>query len=63
MFLRALITMVTADAFDRHRRERQYQAWVAAEQARLAADPRARPLFAPPVAARECDAQRPERPT
>lgn len=63
MFFRALIAMVTADAFDRHRREQQYQAWAAAEQARLAADPRARPLFAPPVAAPEYDPQRPERPT
>jgi hypothetical protein len=36
MFIRAFITMVTADAVDRHLREQQHRAWVA-EQARIAA--------------------------
>jgi hypothetical protein len=63
MFWRAFLAMVTADAIDRHRREQQYRAWVAAEEARVAASngPR-RPLFAPPVAPRY-DLLRPERPT
>jgi len=64
MFLRALLAMVTADAFDRHRREQQYRAWVAAEEARIAAasGPR-RPLFAPPTGPLHYDPCRPERPT
>ena len=36
MFIRAFITMVAADAVDRHMREQQHQRWVAAEQARAA---------------------------
>ena len=63
MFFRALIAMVTADAFDRHRREQQYRAWVAAEEARAAAAAgQHRPLFAPP-APQHYDPRRPERPT
>lgn len=63
MFLRAFLAMVTADAIDRHRREQQYWAWVAAEEARVAASngPR-RPLFAPPAECSEYDLRRPERP-
>ncbi len=61
MFLRAFVAMVTADAFDRRMREQQYRAWVAAEEARVAADPRARPLFVPGRPA--FDPRRPERPT
>jgi len=62
MFWRAFLAMVTADAIDRHRREQQYRAWVAAEEVRIAAakGPR-RPLFAAP-AAPQYDPQRPERP-
>ena len=62
MFWRAFLAMVTADAIDRHRREQQYRAWVAAEEARVAAaaGPR-RPLFAPPTDP-HYDVQRPERP-
>ena len=37
MLFRALIAMITADAINRHRRERQHQAWVSAAQARTAA--------------------------
>lgn len=61
MFLRAFLAMVTADAVDRRMRQRQYRAWVAAEEARVAADPRARPLFfrEPPA----FDPRWPERPT
>jgi hypothetical protein len=62
MFWRAFLAMVTADAIDRHRREQQYRAWVAAAEARIAAAeaPR-RPLFAPP-ASPTYDLRRPERP-
>ena len=61
MFLRAFVAMVTADAFDRRRREQQYRAWVAAEEARVAADPRARLLFVREP--RAFDPRWPERPT
>jgi hypothetical protein len=61
MFLRAFVAMVSADAFDRHMREQQYRAWVAAEEARVAADPRARPLFVSEPSA--FDPRWPERPT
>jgi len=56
--------MVTADAIDRHRREQQYRAWVAAEEARAAASNRPRRLlFAPPTQASEYDPHWPERAT
>jgi hypothetical protein len=62
-FCRALIAMVTADAIDRHMRERQYGAWVAAEEARaVAATGQRRPLFAP-SAPEQYDPRRPGRPT
>ena len=61
MFLRALVAMVTADAVDRRMRQRQYRAWVAAEEARVAADPRARPLFVRETSV--FDPRWPERPT
>jgi hypothetical protein len=62
MFFKALMAMVTADAFDRHMREQQYRAWVAAEEARAAAaGAEHRPLFAPP-APQQYDPRRPERP-
>jgi hypothetical protein len=32
MFLEALGAVVTADAFDRHRREQQHRAWLADER-------------------------------
>ena len=60
MFLRAFVAMVTADALDRCRREKQYRAWVAAEEARVATDPRARPLFVREP--RGFDTRWPERP-
>jgi hypothetical protein len=57
MFFRALIAMVTADAFDRHMREEQYRGWVAAEEARAAAAAgQHRPLFAPPASDIACGA-------
>lgn len=63
MLWRAFVAMLTADAFDRHMREQQYRAWVAAEEARAAAaNGPHRPLFAPPPGAREYDPRRPERP-
>lgn len=63
MFFKALMAMVTADAFDRHMRDQQYRAWVAAEEARAAAASGAhRRLFAPPARA-QYDSRRPERPT
>lgn len=37
MFIRAFITMVAADAVDRHIREQQHRTWIAEEQARAAA--------------------------
>jgi hypothetical protein len=59
MFIRAFITMVAADAVDRHMREQQRLAWVAEEQARAeAAAARDRPPLARPV----YDPARPERP-
>jgi hypothetical protein len=62
MFWRAFLAIVTADAIDRHRREQQYRAWVAAEEARAAAaNGPHRPLYAPP-AEPQYDLQRPERP-
>jgi hypothetical protein len=61
MFWRAFLAMVTADAIDRHRREQQYRAWVAAEEARVVAEGPRRPLFAPPKDP-PYDVQRPERP-
>ena len=36
MFIRAFITMVTADAVDRRMREQQHRRWVEAEEARAA---------------------------
>jgi hypothetical protein len=64
MFWRAFLAMVTADAVDRHRRERQYRAWVAAEAARVAeSNGRRQPLIAPPPPPSEYDPGRPERPT
>jgi hypothetical protein len=64
MFWRAFLAMVTADAIDRHRREQQYRAWVAAEETRVAvSNGRGRPLFAPPAQPPWYDPRRPERPT
>jgi hypothetical protein len=59
MILRAFIAIVAADAIDRHRREQQHRAWVAADQARAAADAPSRP----PLASGRFDPLRPERPT
>jgi hypothetical protein len=59
MIFRAFIAMVTADAIDRHMREQQYRARLAAEQARRAAPAASydRPLEAPGF-----DPRHPERP-
>jgi hypothetical protein len=64
MFFRAFVAMLTADALDRHMREQQYRAWVAAEEARAAAAANGpdRPLFAPPPGSGEYDLRWPERP-
>jgi hypothetical protein len=37
MFIRAFITMVAADAVDRHIREQQHKGWLAEYEARVAA--------------------------
>jgi hypothetical protein len=63
MFFRAFIAMLTADAFDRHKREQQYRAWAATEEARAAAaNAPHRPLFAAPAGSGAYDLRRPERP-
>lgn len=36
MFFKVLAAMVTADAFDRHRREQQRRAWMAADTGQTA---------------------------
>jgi hypothetical protein len=59
MIFRAFIAMVTADAIDRHMREQQYRARIAAEQARAAA---ARAAHSRPLEAPGFDPRRPERP-
>ena len=59
MFIRAFITMVAADAIDRHKRDEQHRAWVAEEQARAAAAA-AHPT---PLGPLVYDRSRPERPT
>ena len=51
MFIRAFITMVTADAVDRHMREQQHRRWAASEAARAEpANGLARRLSAAPAA-------------
>ena len=62
MFFKAVMAMVAADAFDRHMREQQYRAWVAAEEARARATG-APPLFTAPGEPAAYDPRRPERPT
>jgi len=61
MLLKAVMAMIAADAFDRHRREQQYHAWVAAEEARARVTG-ATPLFAAPTPPAGFDPLRPERP-
>jgi hypothetical protein len=56
MIIRAFIAMITADAIDRHLREQQHRAWVAAEQ------PCATAAHGRPIARRDIDLSRPERP-
>jgi hypothetical protein len=64
MFFRAFVAMVAADAFDRHMRDQQYRARVAAEEARAAAVAGShRSVFAAPVERRGYDPRWPERPT
>src|SRR5438093_880270 len=63
MFIRAFITMVAADAVDRHLREQQHSASVAAEPARAAAVGPHRAPVEPPRAPGSYDPMRPERPT
>jgi hypothetical protein len=60
MFIRAFITMLAADAVDRHMREQQHQAWLADYEARAAA---AAGAVLPPPATPGYDPGRPERPT
>lgn len=54
MFIKALFTMIAADAVDRRMREQQHRAWVAEEQARAAAAAETATVrgFLPPVAPR-----------
>ena len=59
MFIRAFITMVAADAVDRHMREQQRRAWLAEDRARAEPDA-ARPR--PPTPPASYDLSRPERP-
>ena len=47
MFIKAFLTMITADAVDRHMREQQHRAWMAEQQAREAAAAAAQPAVAP----------------
>jgi len=60
MFIRALITMLAADAVDRHIREQQHKAWLAEYEARAAAA--TRPATPRPATWRY-DPARPERPS
>jgi hypothetical protein len=60
MFIRALITMLTADAVDRHMREQQHKAWLAEYEARAVAAARAAVAS---ESALGYDPARPERPT
>jgi hypothetical protein len=60
MFIRALMTMLAADAVDRHMREQQHRAWLAACEARAAAATRP---AAPPPGMPAFDPARPERPS
>jgi len=60
MFIRALFTMLAADAVDRHMREQQHAAWLAEYEARAAAAARAAATSGGPLA---YDPARPERPT
>jgi hypothetical protein len=61
MFLKAVMAMIAADAFDRHMREQQYGAWVVAEEARARVTG-ATPLFTAPGLPAAFDPRRPERP-
>jgi hypothetical protein len=60
MFVRALFTVLAADAVDRHMREQQHKAWLAEYEARAAAAARAASPY--PVTP-GYDPARPERPT
>jgi hypothetical protein len=60
MFIRALITMLAADAVDRHMREQQHKALLAEYEARAVAAARAAVTSGDPVA---YDPARLERPT
>lgn len=51
MFIKAFLTIVAADAVDRHMREQQHRAWVAEQHARAAAHPQ-RTNATAPVASR-----------
>ena len=59
MFIRAFITMVAADAVDRHMREQQRRAWIAEGRARAEAVAARHQPPAPPAG---CDPSRRERP-
>ena len=59
MFVRAFITMVAADAVDRHLREQQHRAWLAQQQARAGG-----PAWPPAPAARPAhEPRQSQRPT
>ena len=65
MFFKVLAAMVTADAFDRHKREQQRRAWIAADTGRPAT-PGAAPAPArvvPPPTAGTFDLSAAERPS
>ena len=59
MFVRALITMLAADAVDRHMREQQHKAWLAEYEARAAVAARVAVASPGPLT---YDPARPERP-
>ena len=59
MFIRAFITMVAADAVDRHMREQQRRAWLAEDRARAEAQAAHHGPSASPVG---FDPRQPERP-
>lgn len=60
MFIRAFITMVAADAVDRHMREQQRRAWIAEDRARTEAQPAG---SRSPASLAGNDQRQPERPT
>lgn len=62
MFFKVLAAMVTADAFDRHRREQQRRAWIAADASRPASPVTVPTPQVPPTRADALDLSAPQRP-